>query len=76
MPNPPKSRPVDALFGDDNAPALPSYIVEPPQPVTTVAPPPLDADVDQLSPIRREREGCHLPTCGDAECEAENGARR
>lgn len=42
MPNPPKSRPIDALFGDDNAPALPSYIVEPPQPVTTVAPPPLD----------------------------------
>jgi hypothetical protein len=43
MPSPSKSRPVDALFGDDNAPALPNYIVEPAQPVTTVAPPPLDA---------------------------------
>ncbi|MEW5720254.1 MAG: hypothetical protein AB1817_16645, partial [Chloroflexota bacterium] len=43
MPNPSKSRPVDALFGDDSAPALPNYIVEPAQPVTTVAPPPLDA---------------------------------
>lgn len=42
MPNPSKSRPVDALFGDDNAPALPNYIVEPAQPVTTVAPPSLD----------------------------------
>ena len=43
MPSPSRSRPVDALFGDDNAPALPNYIVEPAQPVTTVAPPPLDA---------------------------------
>lgn len=42
MPNPSKPRPVDALFGDENAPALPSYIVEPAQPVTTVAPPPPD----------------------------------
>ncbi|MCI0474757.1 MAG: hypothetical protein L0Y55_00765, partial [Anaerolineales bacterium] len=39
MPNPSKTRPVDALFGDDNAPPLPNYIVEPAQPVTTVAPP-------------------------------------
>ena len=43
MPSPSRSRPVDALFGDDNAPALPNYIVEPAQPVTTVAPPPPDA---------------------------------
>ncbi len=43
MPNPSKPRPVDALFGDENAPALPNYIVEPAQPVTTVAPPPPDA---------------------------------
>jgi hypothetical protein len=42
MPNPSKSRPVDALFGDDSAPPLPNYIVEPAQPVTTVAPPPPD----------------------------------
>ena len=43
MPNPSKPRPVDALFGDDNAPALPNYIVESPPPVTTVSPPPPDA---------------------------------
>jgi hypothetical protein len=43
MPNPSKSRPVDALFGDDNAPPLPNYIVEPAPPVTTVTPPPPDA---------------------------------
>jgi hypothetical protein len=43
MPSPSRSRPVDALFGDDNAPALPNYIVEPAQPATTVAPPPPDA---------------------------------
>ncbi|MBM3129149.1 MAG: hypothetical protein FJ009_11075 [Chloroflexi bacterium] len=39
MPSPSKTRPVDALFGDDNAPPLPNYIVEPAQPITTVAPP-------------------------------------
>lgn len=38
-----KARPVDALFGDDNAPALPNYVVEAAPPVTTVAPPPPDA---------------------------------
>jgi hypothetical protein len=43
MSNPAKPRPVDALFGDSQAPALPNYIVELAQPVTTVAPPPLDA---------------------------------
>lgn len=43
MPSPSRSRPVDALFGDANAPALPNYIVEPPQPATTVSPPPPDS---------------------------------
>jgi hypothetical protein len=37
-----KPRPVDALFGESNAPASTNYVVEPPQPVTTVAPPPPD----------------------------------
>lgn len=36
-------RPVDALFGDSGAVNAPNYVVEPPQPVTTVAPPALDA---------------------------------
>ena len=35
-----RHRPVDALFGDRRAEAYPSYIVESPQPVTTVSPPP------------------------------------
>ncbi|MBI5031768.1 MAG: hypothetical protein HZB51_14665 [Chloroflexi bacterium] len=34
-----KRRPVDALFGDDNAPALPNYVVEPPMPANQVTPP-------------------------------------
>jgi hypothetical protein len=38
-----KSRPVDALFGDEHAPALPNYVVEAAPPTTTVAPPPPDA---------------------------------
>lgn len=43
MPNqtdPVKRRPVDALFGDSSAASSPGYVVEPPQPVTTVSPPP------------------------------------
>lgn len=40
VPGKKKRRPVDALFGEDDAPALPSYVVEAPQPVTTVSPPP------------------------------------
>jgi hypothetical protein len=35
-----KRRPVDALFGDSSAASSPGYVVEPPQPVTTVSPPP------------------------------------
>jgi hypothetical protein len=35
-----KRRPVDALFGDRTAVSYPNYIVEQPQPVTTVSPPP------------------------------------
>lgn len=46
MPNPSKPRPIDALFGDDNAPALPNYIVEPAAPVTTIAPPAADQPTD------------------------------
>lgn len=46
MPNSSKPRPVDALFGDENAPALPNYIVEPAAPVTTVAPPAADQPTD------------------------------
>jgi hypothetical protein len=43
MPDPTKPRPVDALFGNDNAPPLPNYVVEPAQPATTVSPPPVEA---------------------------------
>ncbi|MDE3088589.1 MAG: hypothetical protein KGJ80_04305 [Chloroflexota bacterium] len=35
-----KPRPVDALFGESSVPSATSYIVEPPQPPTTVSPPP------------------------------------
>ncbi len=35
-----KPRPIDALFGDENTPALPNYVIEPAQPATTVSPPP------------------------------------
>ncbi len=35
-----RRRPVDALFGDRRAESYPSYVVESPQPVTTVSPPP------------------------------------
>lgn len=34
-----KRRPVDALFGDDNALALPNYVVEPPMPANEITPP-------------------------------------
>ena len=34
-----KRRPVDVLFGDKSA-AYPHYVIESPQPVTTVSPPP------------------------------------
>lgn len=34
-----KRRPVDALFGESTTPTAPTYVVEPPQPVTTVSPP-------------------------------------
>jgi hypothetical protein len=34
-----KRRPVDALFGESATPTVPTYVVEPPQPVTTVSPP-------------------------------------
>lgn len=37
-----RRRPVDALFGDRRAESYPSYVVESPQPVTTVSPPPPD----------------------------------
>lgn len=43
MPNPTKPRPIDALFGDENASALPNYGVEPAQPAMFVTPPPPDA---------------------------------
>ncbi len=35
-----KRRPVDALFGESTAASSPGYVVEPPQPATTVSPPP------------------------------------
>ncbi|MCL4395314.1 MAG: hypothetical protein M1482_11025 [Chloroflexi bacterium] len=38
-----RRRPVDALFGDSGAPSSMDYVVEPPQPTTTVSPPPPDA---------------------------------
>lgn len=43
MPDPIKPRPIDALFGNENASALPNYVVEPAQPATFVTPPPPDA---------------------------------
>jgi hypothetical protein len=45
-----KRRPVDALFGDNAAQPLPNYSVEPPQPATTVEPPPLDSNIDSPAP--------------------------
>ncbi|MCX7839582.1 MAG: hypothetical protein N2559_09035 [Anaerolineae bacterium] len=43
MPDPIKPRPIDALFGDENA-AVPNYVVEPAQPATFVTPPPPDTN--------------------------------
>lgn len=43
MPDSTKPRPIDALFGDENAAALPNYVVEAAQPATFVTPPPPDA---------------------------------
>ncbi len=47
-PNKDKPRPVDALFGDSGSAALPNYIVEPAQPVTTVTPPTPDETTPDL----------------------------
>ncbi|MBI4789895.1 MAG: hypothetical protein HY782_22920 [Chloroflexi bacterium] len=49
QPTKPRRRPIDALFGDDQAPPLPTYSVEPPQPVTTITPPP-PAPLPELIP--------------------------
>ncbi len=38
----PRPRPVDALFGESVLPGTGTFVVEPPQAVTTVSPPPLD----------------------------------
>lgn len=43
MPDSTRPRPIDALFGDEKASALPNYVVEPAQPATFVTPPPPDA---------------------------------
>ncbi len=45
-----RRRPVDALFGDNEAASLPPYMVEPPQPLTTVSPP------SPAQPVRPEPE--------------------
>lgn len=41
-----RRRPVDALFGSDAASAAPQYIVEAPQPPTTVNPPPPEMSLE------------------------------
>jgi hypothetical protein len=45
-----KPRPVDALFGEGDAPALPNYVVEPAQPVTTASAPPPDLKQAESQP--------------------------
>ncbi len=41
-----RRRPVDALFGNDSASAARQYVVEPPQPSTTVNPPPPETGLE------------------------------
>ncbi len=48
-----RRRPVDALFGDSEAAALPSYVVEAPKPVTTVSPPPVAEQPVMPAPAER-----------------------
>ena len=44
------ARPVDALFGDSGATNSPNYIVEPPQPVANVTPPPIEENFPEPVP--------------------------
>jgi hypothetical protein len=73
MPDPNKPRPIDALFGDDHAPALPNYIVESAQPATSVSPPPPDATPPR-APDTPTDEASPMPPPPDWKTDTETSA--
>lgn len=61
MPDPTKPRPIDALLGADNAPALPNYVIEPAPPATTVSPPPPAATMPPSPDVASEDVDAPMP---------------
>jgi len=59
-----KRRPVDVLFGDEDAPTIPNYIVEAPRPPANIAPPPpemITHTSDEESDEDSEDESASVP---------------